>query len=88
MSSKYGDSVTFFIQDIEEYDWQKNLSSDKAVVFLVATYGDGEPTDSAADFFGWVNGVADDAANGEGDDSMLKVESLWLLSATTHAGSQ
>lgn len=31
-----------------------NLSSDVASVFLVATYGDGEPPDSVQPFYNWV----------------------------------
>lgn len=70
--SKYGDNVTFMVQDVEEYDWKTALLTDKAVVFLMATYGDGEPTDSAADFYGWLDEVVEDAANDASDSPLLK----------------
>ena len=45
----------------------------QGAIFLMATYGDGEPTDSASDFWSWLTKAAEEADNGIGDDSMLKV---------------
>ncbi len=61
------------MQDIEDYKAEEALPREAVAVFLVATYGDGEPTDSAADFYAWLVQAAEDAENGIGDDAMLKV---------------
>ncbi|TVY69339.1 NADPH--cytochrome P450 reductase [Fusarium oxysporum f. sp. cubense] len=39
--------------DIQEYDFNSlaDVSSDKVVIFFLATYGDGEPTENAVTFF-------------------------------------
>jgi len=39
--------------DLEEYDKEKMLSKEKFVVFFMSTFGEGEPTDSATEFFNW-----------------------------------
>lgn len=72
LSTKFGTSIMIISQDIEEYKWETALAADEAVVFLVATYGDGEPTDSAVDFFSWLGNLADDAAGGSGPDTVLQ----------------
>jgi hypothetical protein len=33
---------------------QDDLASEGTVVFVVATYGEGEPTDNAKDFYAWL----------------------------------
>lgn len=77
--ARYGTSVGFAIQDIEDYKWEAALPDEGAAVFLMATYGDGEPTDSAADFYSWLVQAAEDADNGVGSDAMLKVSHVRLL---------
>ena len=39
------------VVDCEEFDASKRLAAQGLVLFLVATYGDGEPTDNAADLY-------------------------------------
>ena len=39
--------------DLEDYD-PDDLSNKKLVIFLVATYGEGEPTDNAQEFYNWM----------------------------------
>lgn len=74
---RYGNGTDFVTEDIETYSGQSRLPKEEAVVFLMATYGDGEPTDSAADFYSWLMRAADDADNGDnGADTMLKVGTL------------
>ena len=46
--------VDIDVVDCEEFDASKKLSSQDLVLFLVATYGDGEPTDNAADLYNWL----------------------------------
>lgn len=58
--------------DIEQYDGPGRLPKEKLVFLLMATYGDGDPTDSATDFWTWLADAAD-----AGDD-LLKVRT-WLL---------
>lgn len=36
------------------YDFEGNLAQELLVVLCLATYGDGEPTDDAAEFFKWL----------------------------------
>ncbi|KAG7669862.1 hypothetical protein Ndes2437B_g06058 [Nannochloris sp. 'desiccata'] len=53
LESKYGASTVFDVVDVENYI-AENLVKEKLVFFLMATYGDGEPTDNAADFYNWL----------------------------------
>ncbi len=53
LESKYGASTVFDVVDVENYN-SENLLKEKLVFFLMATYGDGEPTDNAADFYNWL----------------------------------
>ncbi len=68
LKKRYDDSTIIDIMDIENYKAEDRLAKEKLVLFLMATYGDGEPTDNAADFYNWLNGQADG-----GNDDLLKV---------------
>jgi len=41
--------------DMADYD-RTRLASEKNLIIIVSTYGDGEPPDSAAEFHGWIMG--------------------------------
>jgi len=61
------------VVDLEDFDEDEFLSqSDSSTsgisIFLVATYGEGEPTDNARDFFDWISEQEEE----EGDLSWLK----------------
>lgn len=59
LKKRYGDSTIIDIMDIENYKAEDRLAKEKLVLFLMATYGDGEPTDNAADFYNWLTSQAD-----------------------------
>lgn len=40
--------------DLEDYD-PEDLQNEELVIFLVATYGEGEPTDNAQEFYNWLS---------------------------------
>lgn len=42
------------VQDLEDYPLD-DLASEKFCVFLMATFGEGDPTDNAVDFYEWIN---------------------------------
>jgi len=60
LESSYGATTTFDVVDLEHYDGAR-LAKEKLVFFLMATYGDGEPTDNAAEFYNWLIAEADAA---------------------------
>lgn len=63
LHSKFGLSV--LIADMADYDYDnfQDMNSDYLFFFLVATYGEGEPTDNAVEFFNWLEGDADQITN-------------------------
>ena len=44
--------------DLEDYD-PEDLQNEELVIFLVATYGEGEPTDNAQEFYNWLSEDSD-----------------------------
>ncbi|KAI9727015.1 MAG: NADPH-cytochrome P450 reductase [Cirrosporium novae-zelandiae] len=72
-SQRFG--LKTMIADLEEYDYE-NLDifpEDKVAMFVLATYGEGEPTDNAVEFYELITG--DDASFSEGaspEESPLK----------------
>eukprot|EP00898_Chlorokybus_atmophyticus_P005609 jgi/Chlat1/6049/Chrsp4S00491 len=58
--SRYGARARVMIEDVEHYggEGMKSIVSEPIVILLMATYGDGEPTDSAAVFCKWLEGQA------------------------------
>ncbi|KAF9768371.1 hypothetical protein IL306_014340 [Fusarium sp. DS 682] len=58
-SSRYG--LDPMVADLEEYDYNdlSELSENVVLMFVMATYGEGEPTDNAQDFYTYITGGED-----------------------------
>lgn len=67
--SRFG--LDTMVADLEEYDYENldSFPSDKIAMFVVATYGEGEPTDNAVDFYDFISG--DDVSFTDGNDAPL-----------------
>jgi NADPH-ferrihemoprotein reductase len=54
--SRYG--LETMVADLEDYDFDNldEFPADKVAVFVLATYGEGEPTDNAVDFYEFISG--------------------------------
>jgi NADPH-ferrihemoprotein reductase len=67
--SRYG--LETMVADLEEFDYDNldAIPSDKVVMFVLATYGEGEPTDNAVDFYEFIMG--EDVNFTEGNDPPL-----------------
>ena len=59
LSSRFGLKV--LIADFADYDLENlgDIKSDVLTFFLLATYGEGEPTDNAVTFYEWLENEAD-----------------------------
>ena len=69
-SQRFG--LKSMVADLEEYDYENlnQFPEDKVAIFVLATYGEGEPTDNAVDFHQFITG--EDVAFEDGsDDSPL-----------------
>jgi len=70
--SRFG--LKCMVADLEEYDFENldNFPEDKLAVFVLATYGEGEPTDNAVEFYEFIG--SEDISFSEGgsvDDKPL-----------------
>jgi NADPH-ferrihemoprotein reductase len=67
--SRFG--LETMVADLEDYDYDNldTVPSDKVVMFILATYGEGEPTDNAVDFNEFI--TADDVQLSESNDPPL-----------------
>ena len=54
--SRFG--LETMVADLEDFDFDNldTIPSDKIVMFVLATYGEGEPTDNAVDFYEFITG--------------------------------
>ena len=72
-------NIKTMVCDLEDYSMESILSLDNCLVgFFMATYGEGEPTDNAFDFYSWIMdgaGVGED----EGDDAQVSFEKSFSL---------
>ena len=58
---RYGDDMAYDVTDMEDYVHEEKLQGERLVLLVLATYGDGEPTDNAANFFAWITRAANEA---------------------------
>ncbi|KAK7997240.1 hypothetical protein PG989_005280 [Apiospora arundinis] len=67
--SRFG--LETMVADLEDYDYDNldQLPEDKVAFFVLATYGEGEPTDNAVDFYEFITG--EDASFSESADPPL-----------------
>mmetsp|Transcript_18199 Transcript_18199/g.37609 ORF Transcript_18199/g.37609 Transcript_18199/m.37609 type:complete len:703 (+) Transcript_18199:166-2274(+) len=74
INDRYGaHRVTARALDIETYDHQASLKQEDVALFCVATYGDGEPTDSALNFTEWLGSLVKESdVDGSAPLEMLK----------------
>mmetsp|Transcript_31302 Transcript_31302/g.69685 ORF Transcript_31302/g.69685 Transcript_31302/m.69685 type:complete len:673 (-) Transcript_31302:953-2971(-) len=73
LRKKFSESTIIDVIDIENYKAAASLHREKLVVLCMATYGDGEPTDNAAEFYSWLLKEAESVENG---DSETKYQGL------------
>jgi NADPH-ferrihemoprotein reductase len=68
--SRFG--LETMVADLEDYDYENldTLPEDKIAMFILATYGEGEPTDNAVDFYEFITG--EDVAFSEAADPPLE----------------
>jgi NADPH-ferrihemoprotein reductase len=73
VKSRFG--VSSLVCDLEEYDFDKldQVPEDCAVVFVMATYGEGEPTDNAIQFMELIEESKPDFSNREGLEGLKYV---------------
>jgi NADPH-ferrihemoprotein reductase len=67
--SRFG--LDTMVADLEEFDFDTldTVPNDKVVMFVLATYGEGEPTDNAVDFYEFI--IGEDSTFSEGNDPAL-----------------
>lgn len=61
--------------DAETYSGEMQLQNEQLIFFVMATHGDGEPTDNATDFYRWLI----DVANNCGGETLCKVGFLGFI---------
>ncbi|KAK9462653.1 uncharacterized protein V1516DRAFT_621609 [Lipomyces oligophaga] len=67
--SRFG--LRTMIADLEDYDFEDldSFPSSKLAIFVMATYGEGEPTDNAVPFFDFITSEDPDFSGGAEDES-------------------
>lgn len=81
-ASRFG--LKTMVADLEDYDYDNlnNFPEDQVVFFVLATYGEGEPTDNAVEFYEFITGdeisFSDDASVDDKPLSKLKFVAFGL----------
>ena len=73
-SSRFG--LKCMVADLEDYDYENldQFPGDKIAMFVLATYGEGEPTDNAVEFYEFIKG--DDVQFSQSDEPDRPLKSL------------
>ena len=66
LQQQYADTHEFVVEDIEDYEHEELFPKEQLVFLFVATYGDGDPTDSAIKFHKWLTEAAKAAVEDDG----------------------
>ncbi|KAF2755320.1 NADPH-cytochrome P450 reductase [Pseudovirgaria hyperparasitica] len=64
------------VADLEDYDFENldKFPEDKLAIFVLATYGEGEPTDNAVEFYEFINGEDPSFSEAEGDTPLKNLK--------------
>jgi NADPH-ferrihemoprotein reductase len=70
-SSRFG--LKSMVADLEDYDFENldKFPDDKIVFFILATYGEGEPTDNAVEFYEFIHGESPDFSEATAEEEPL-----------------
>lgn len=75
-SSRFG--LKTMIADLEDYDYENldTFPDDKVAMFVLATYGEGEPTDNAVEFYEFITGDSVSFSGGGGEEEEKPLSNL------------
>ncbi|KAK9840231.1 hypothetical protein WJX74_005974 [Apatococcus lobatus] len=74
LQQQYADTHEFVVEDVEDYEHEELFPKEKLVFLFVATYGDGDPTDSAIKFNKWLTETAKAATEDDGPQLLTGVK--------------
>jgi NADPH-ferrihemoprotein reductase len=71
--SRFG--LDTMVADLEEYDFDNldTIPDDKVIMFVLATYGEGEPTDNAVEFYEFITGESVSFSEGNEDKPLANL---------------
>jgi len=72
VSARYHDDYEVTVDSLEDFQPQ-TLRTEKLVFLIMATYGDGEPTDDAADFCQWLTSKCTVTSSDAGAKDLFQV---------------
>ena len=82
ISGRYRDDHEVTVDSLEDIQ-PESLRAETLIILITATYGDGEPTDDAADFCQWLTSKC---ASNAGADELLKASTSDILLSWNECG--